>query len=210
MAFVKNNLQKNQRVFNSFVEAQKVFEDLNHDKNLRLDALDYILEHKEIHYLLDMLYKNYNNNIHVDHQLIDHAFANFHTKPTRDNDFEILLKVLQSPNAYLRNKVITFIQYYGEKGEPFIKKLINSGERDLKIFAVNILGDVTYESSKDVLCELIENEDDLNVLMTAVDYLGEIGDIEDITLLKNLKERFQDQEYVVFGIDLAIDKIEVS
>ena len=44
--------------------------------------------------------------------------------------------------------------------------------------------------------------------MTAVDYLGEIGEEKDIALLEALKEEFKDEEYVKFGIDLAIERIK--
>lgn len=210
MAFIKNELNHNVRVFNSFIDAQKVFEDFNEEQSTRIDALDYILGHKEIYYILEMLHKNYASDIHKDHPLIDYAFANFHTKPTREKDFDLLYKILQSQNAYLRNKVITFLQHYGKDAEAFIKRLIASNSRDLKIFAINILGDVSYESSRTILCELIKKEEDINVLMTAIDYMGEIGDIADISLLQEIKKKFSDQPYVLFGIDLAVDKIEVK
>jgi 2C-methyl-D-erythritol 2,4-cyclodiphosphate synthase len=55
-----------------------------------------------------------------------------------------------------------------------------------------------------MLVELLETEQDVNVAMTAVDYLAEIGEEEDIALLETVKERFKDEYYAVFAVDQAI------
>jgi hypothetical protein len=57
-----------------------------------------------------------------------------------------------------------------------------------------------------MLIELLEKETDINVAMTAVDYMAEIGEVEDIPLLETVKSRFQDA-YVDFAIDNAIRSI---
>jgi len=208
MAFVKNDIKYEVRMFRTFVEAQQIFEDLSEDESMRLDALNYILNHQEISYVLDILLNNYGENSNTDHPLIDHAFANFHIKPKRDDDYEVILNILKSSNAYLRNKAITFLQDYGESAKAFIQKLLDCDDRDLKIFAVNILGDVKYEDSRDMLINLIKKEKDVNVLMTAIDYLGEIGELEDVELLETLTDKFSDEPYVAFGIKLAVEKIK--
>jgi len=208
MAFVKSDSVYEKRIFRTFLEAQTVFEDLSLDESLRLEALEYLLTHKEISYILDMLLLQYSNTDRFDHALVDHAFANFGTKPKRDDDFNSIFKMLESQNAYLRNKAITFLQDSGETAKGFIKKLLTDKQRDIRIFAVNILGDVKYEDSKNILIDFIEDEDDINVLMTAVDYLGEIGEKEDIELLESLKDKFVSEPYAAFGIDVAIEKIK--
>jgi hypothetical protein len=43
--------------------------------------------------------------------------------------------------------------------------------------------------------------------MTAVDYMGEIGEEEDIELLESLKARFKDESYVEFAVDGAVKMI---
>ena len=60
----------------------------------------------------------------------------------------------------------------------------------------------------DLYLELLEKETDINVAMTAVDYMGEIGEPEDIPLLESLKERFKDDYYAQFAVDGAIKMIE--
>ncbi|MEA3554772.1 MAG: HEAT repeat domain-containing protein [Campylobacterota bacterium] len=208
MAFVKSENIYEARIFKTFLEAQKVFENLDEDESSRIEALDYILNHRELTYVLETLLKNYSEASDKDHSLIDHAFSSFHTKPKREDDYEIIFKLLESSNAYLRNKAITFLQEYGKSAKFFIQKLLNDKSRDIRIFAVNILGDVKYEDSRDMLIKLIEDEDDINVLMTAIDYIGEIGEPKDIDLLKRLNEKFSNEPYVTFGINLAIDKIK--
>jgi len=208
MAFIKSETIYTQRVFRTFIEAQNIFEDMDADESLRLEALEYLLIHKEISYILDMLLLQYDKLNNSDHSLLDHAFANFGSKPKRDDDFNSIFKMLESHNAYLRNKAITFLQDSGENAKGFIKKLLHDEQRDIRIFAVNILGDVKYEDSRIMLLELIQEEKDVNVLMTAIDYLGEIGDQDDTELLMSLKDKFTHEPYVAFGIDMACEKIK--
>jgi len=54
----------------------------------------------------------------------------------------------------------------------------------------------------------LAQEDDVNAMMTAVDYMGEIGSMEDIPLLETLKVGHKDDPYVVFGVDMAINRIK--
>lgn len=209
MAFKKSDKTHEKiRIFNEFNEAQKVFEDESQEESLRLAALEYIIEHKEIYYILKMLSKLFQKNSIKDHIYIDYAFANFDKKPRREEDFDAMFKMLKSENAYLRNAAISFLQQYGLEAKPFIEKLINSDDVDIRIFAINILGDVKYEDSVDMLRYFILKEDNVNALMTAIDYYGEVASVEDIPLLEALKEQYKDNDYVVFGIDMAIDRIK--
>lgn len=207
MGLIKSNEQGKIRIFNEFLEAKEAFENPSNPVDLRIEALDYIIKHKEIFYVLRILSELFKENNTDDHVFIDYAFANFEKKPKREEDFEMLFKMLKSDNAYLRNAVIMFLRNYGKEAKPFIEELMNSDDKDIRIFAVNILGDVRFDESIEMLREFIKKETDVNALMTAVDYLGEIGNEDDISLLENIKSRFNDP-YVKFGVDLAIDRIK--
>ena len=208
MAFKKSNVDSDVKKFNSFDEAKAVFIDKSKSIDERIEALDYILRKKEIYFVLKMLNELFKENDVKEHPLIDYAFADFSLKPKGEKDFNEVFNMLKSDNAYLRNAAIKFLQEYGKEAKPFIEKLLNSDDRDIRIFAINILGDVNYEDSLDLLRYIIMKEKDVNVLMTAIDYLGEIGEERDIALLEALKEEFKDEEYVTFGIDLAIERIK--
>lgn len=196
------------REFNEFEEAKKVFEDDTKSIDERIDALEYILEHKEIYFVLKMLSKLFKENRVDTHPLIDYAFSNFGIKPKRDEDFEEMFHMLKSDNAYLRNMAITFVQEFGIEAKSFIEKLMRSDDKDIRIFAINILGDVKYDKSVDMLRYFLAQEDDINAMMTAVDYIGEIGSEEDIPLLETLKVAHKDDPYVLFGVDTAIERIK--
>jgi hypothetical protein len=195
------------RVFDTFLDAQKVFEDRNANSTDRLNAIEYIVEHQEIYYVLNMLSHLFKENKVDENKYIDAAFLGFKTKPKREKDFEAMFKMLKSDNAYLRNAVISFLQDYGKEAKEFILKLMEDEDKDIRIFAINILGDVRYEDSADMLRHFIAKENDINALMTAVDYMGEIGEKDDIELLETIKKERND-EYVKFGIDMAISRIK--
>lgn len=126
----------------------------------------------------------------------------------KDAPIEEVLELLKSEDAFVRNLAISILRDYGKEIKYYIVKYLLGEDRDLRIFAINVLGDVEFSESRDMLVELLENEKDLNVAMTAVDYLAEIGEPEDISLLDSLKSRFNNDPYVDFAVDNAIKSIK--
>lgn len=120
---------------------------------------------------------------------------------------EMIMDLLKLDNAYIRNLGISMLRNFGNSIKYYIVKFLIGDDRDLRIFAINVLGDVDFAESRDMLVELLENEQDVNVAMTAVDYMGEIGEMDDIELLESLKERFADEVYVEFAVNGAISLI---
>jgi len=121
---------------------------------------------------------------------------------------EEIMDLLKLNDAYLRNLGISILRNFGGSIKYYIVKFLIGDDRDLRIFAINVLGDVDFAESRDMLVELLESEEDVNVAMTAVDYMGEIGEVEDIKLLESLKKRFDGEVYVEFAVDGAIKMIK--
>lgn len=120
---------------------------------------------------------------------------------------EMIMSLLKLKDAYVRNLGISILRNFGSSIKYYIVKFLIGNDRDLRIFAINVLGDVNFAESRDMLIELLENESDVNVAMTAVDYISEIGEMQDIPLLESLKVRFEDVFYAQFAIDSAIKSI---
>ena len=125
-----------------------------------------------------------------------------------DAPIEEIMDLLKLENAYVRNLGISILRDFGNAIKYYIVKFLIGDDRDLRIFAINVLGDVNFPESRDMLVELLEAEEDINVAMTAVDYMAEIGEVEDVSLLESLKERFKDDFYVQFAVDGAIKLIK--
>jgi len=121
---------------------------------------------------------------------------------------ERIMDLLKLSNAYTRNLGISILRDFGSAIKYYIVKFLIGDDRDLRIFAINVLGDVDFAESRDMLIELLQTEQDVNVAMTAVDYMGEIGEECDVKLLENLKDRFKDEVYAQFAIDGAIKMIK--
>ena len=121
---------------------------------------------------------------------------------------EKIMELLKLENAYIRNLGISMLRDFGDSIKYYIVKFLIGEDRDLRIFAINVLGDVNFCESREMLVELLESEEDINVAMTAVDYMGEIGEVKDIPLLESLKERFKDEVYVSFAVDGAVTMIK--
>lgn len=146
--------------------------------------------------------------VEEDHTIIDIIGMLLAGAGGEDAPIDEILTLLKRENPYVRNQAISILQDYGNAIKYYIVKYLIGNDRDLRIFAINVLGDVEFSESREMMVELLESEEDVNVAMTAVDYLGEIGKEEDIEVLESLKTRFPDEFYVTFAVDSAINAIK--
>ncbi|MCF6329938.1 MAG: HEAT repeat domain-containing protein [Sulfurimonas sp.] len=130
------------------------------------------------------------------------------TMNPEDAPIEDIMELLKLNNAFVRNLGISILKNFGAAIKYYIVKFLIGDDRDLRIFAINVLGDVNFAESRDMLVELLESETDINVAMTAVDYMGEIGEVENIELLESLKDRFFGNAYAQFAVDGAVKLIK--
>ena len=142
-----------------------------------------------------------------DHSMLDIIGMHLVSLDSKNAPIDEILELLNSCDAYVRNLAITVLRDYGDSIKYYIVKYLIGDDSDLRIFAINVLGDVSFSESREMMIELLESEKDLNVAMTAVDYLGEVGEEADIPLLESLKERFESDFYVVFAVDNTIKSI---
>ena len=151
---------------------------------------------------------SYIDNEDADKQISTKIAAVISNMDPDDAPIEKIMDLLKLSNAYVRNLGISILRDFGDSIKYYIVKFLIGDDRDLRIFAINVLGDVDFAESRDMLVELLETESDINVAMTAVDYMGEIGEEEDIPLLESLKERFEGDFYAEFAVDGAIKMIK--
>lgn len=206
MALIKRNekqVQDELPKFESLEEAIIYYEN-NEEFDKRSYALEEMVNFKDgAHFLVDKLIEH---DTHKDTATrIAAVLSNLNPN---DAPIESIMELLKLSNAYIRNLGISILQDYGPAIKYYIVKFLIGDDCDLRIFAINVLGDVNFPESRDMLVELLEGEENINVSMTAVDYMAEIGQPEDVALLNKVKERFKDESYAQFAIDAAIKSIE--
>jgi len=206
MALIKRNEKAQQEQLPEFstLEEAIAFYEANEAFDKRSHALEEMAKFKDGgHFLVDKLIE------HDTHKDTASRIAAVLSNMDPDKaPIEEVMELLKLPNAYIRNLGISILQDYGPAIKYYIVKFLIGDDYDLRIFAINVLGDVNFAESRDMLIELLEGEENINVAMTAVDYMAEIGQPEDIALLKEVKERFKDESYAQFAIDAAIEAIE--
>ncbi len=151
---------------------------------------------------------SYIDNENVDKKISTKIASVISNMDPDEAPIEQIMDLLKLKNAYVRNLGISILRDFGDSIKYYIVKFLIGDDRDLRIFAINVLGDVDFSESRDMLVELLETETDINVAMTAVDYMGEIGEEKDIDLLESLKDRFSGDFYAEFAVDGAIKLIK--
>ena len=206
MALIKKHVQQKVEElphFTTLKDAINFFE-LNDSLDKKDYGIDEIAKFKGAgEYLV-----SYINNDKIDNRISTKIASVLSNMDPKNVSIEEVMALLKLDNAYVRNLGISILRNYGDAIKYYIVKFLIGEERDLRIFAINVLGDVNFHESRDMMVELLETEQDVNVAMTAVDYLSEIGEMSDIPLLESLKKRFAGEFYVEFAVDSAIKSIK--
>jgi len=119
-----------------------------------------------------------------------------------------LIPLLRSEDPALRNGVIEILQSMPEGVAGHIVALLNDTDSDVRIFAIDILQALAHPQTPEWLLSVIQEEAHINVIATAVDRLAEVGIPEMVPALQALKQRFPDEAYLQFAIDIAIERIQ--
>jgi len=206
MALVKKHVKQDIQELPTFSNLEDSVEFFHTTDDYSLK--DYVVEeimkfHGGAEFLIDYIHH------HDAHKNVSTKIASAISSMNADEaPIEKIMDLLKLDNAYIRNLGISILRSFGDSIKYYIVKFLIGDDRDLRIFAINVLGDVDFSESRDMLVELLQSEEDINVAMTAVDYMGEIGEPQDIPLLESLKERFKGEFYVEFAVDSAIKMIK--
>lgn len=95
-----------------------------------------------------------------------------------------IVPALSTEDVRLRNYVVEILSLIGEISIPILKDQLQNGERDVRIFAVDILTKIRSPQSIETLLQAL-SDPDINVASTAADGLGDIASDEHITILLN-------------------------
>ena len=120
---------------------------------------------------------------------------------------ECLLPLLRSDDAALRNNSIVVLQGLPEDVEYHMSALMGDENVDVRGFAIDIMNGLNHPRVPEWLAHMLATEDDVNVCSKVVENLSEVGTPEHVPAIKKVLERFPDEPYLRFSVDIAIKRI---
>lgn len=89
---------------------------------------------------------------------------------------ERIIPLLSSEDAFIRNSSIEILSLQGEIATEFMRKLLGDPDKDIRKFALDILFQLKSLDTAELIAEAL-NDPDINNLITSVEYLGHLEDI---------------------------------
>ena len=121
-----------------------------------------------------------------------------------------LLPLLRSEDAGLRNGAIEALAEMPEAVAPRVEALLHDSDADVRIFAVNLLTELRHDKVHSWLRQVLAQETAVNVVAAAIEVMTEVGDAQDLPMLRALSTRFDNDPFVGFAADMAIERIEAA
>ena len=121
-----------------------------------------------------------------------------------------MVQLLRSEDPALRNGAIEVLASLPDAVGPQVDSLLHDSDSDVRIFAVNLLGDLRHPQVPQWLSQVLMHEPEVNVVGAALEVLAEVGVPGTLPALRAAKARFADDPYIGFSADLAIERIEAA
>jgi len=121
-----------------------------------------------------------------------------------------ILPLLRSEDPALRNGAIEVLSALPDAVAPRIEALLGDADSDVRIFTLNLLGNLPHARVPQWLAQVLRGETEANVVGAALEVLVEVGSPELLGPLKEARERFADDPFIGFAADLAQQGIEAT
>jgi HEAT repeat protein len=123
---------------------------------------------------------------------------------------QAMIALLRSEDPALRTGAIEVLGALPDAVAPKIERLLADADGDVRIFTVNLLGELRHPRVPQWLVQVLQHESAVNVVGAALEVLAEVGQPEALPALQATRQRFADDPYIRFAADLAIERIEAA
>lgn len=127
-----------------------------------------------------------------------------------DGAVQALLPLLRTEDPGLRNGAIEALAAMPLAVAPSIDRLLLDPDDDVRIFAVNLLGELRHPQVPRWLVQVLQQDPHVNVVAAALEVLAEVGSPQELPALQAVRERFGSDAFIDFAAELAISRIEAS
>ena len=119
-----------------------------------------------------------------------------------------LMPLLHSDDASLRNGAMDVLAQMPQVLAPHVQGLLADPDPDVRLLTLQLLSELVHPEVRDWLCRVLERDDNLNVVASAVEVMAEVGLAQDVPLLEATLARFGGDSFLAFTIDIAISRME--
>lgn len=118
-----------------------------------------------------------------------------------------LVELLRSEDVRLRNAVFEAIAEMGTVSGPALVEAAHGEDRDVRIFATQLLGQCLGDDAAHVLGDVLAHDPDPNVASAAIEQLGEIGSESAAEVIERSIAGRPEGDYIRFAGQLALKRI---
>ena len=123
---------------------------------------------------------------------------------------EALLPLLRSEDAELRNGAIEVLASLPEAVAPRVGALLKDADPDVRIFTVNLLGELRHPQVRQWLLAALQQDAEVNVVAAAIEVLAEVGQPEDLPALTAVQKRFGGDAFIGFAAEMAAERVRAG
>ncbi len=119
----------------------------------------------------------------------------------------VLLPLLRSEDAALRNGAIESLAAMPDAVAPRVAALLAGPDSDVRLLTVNLLGELRHESTQSWLLQVLKREPHVNVVSAALEVMAETGGPEHGPAVESVRQRFPDDPFIGFAVELALQRM---
>jgi HEAT repeat protein len=121
---------------------------------------------------------------------------------------EALVPLLRSDDPGLRNGALEALAAMPDDVAPRVDQLLRDADPDVRIFTVNLVGELRHPRVRHWLIEVMRSDASVNVVSAAVEAMAEAGEPQDVPALQAVARRFGDDPFVAFAVDMAVERVQ--
>ncbi len=118
-----------------------------------------------------------------------------------------VIPFLRHDDASVRTGALDALRAMSHASEPYLASLLADPDPDVRLLACEIVRNIASTKADQLLCDLLEREEHANVCASAVEVLAEIGSAEALPFLARLADRFREEPFLIFAINVASKRI---
>lgn len=120
---------------------------------------------------------------------------------------EAIVAGIRADDAQLRTSSLDALRTMGDATRSHVPMLLRDPDPDVRILSCELTRNFEAGEATQMLCEVLDHDDEQNVCAAAVEVLAEIGERAALPSLARCAARFPGTPFLAYSIELTVDRI---